>query len=135
MVRQKAADEIFCKSCGKAIKKQAEICPHCGVRNEESVGTSTNGSFESDDLGDIAPYIAWAGGIILLLAGLGVLGESDGQLARSIIASIILTVTGLFSLPPVRKWLATRKDIRFERGAVGVIVIVGFILGSAIGPS
>lgn len=32
--RAKAADEKFCRSCGEPIKKEAEICPHCGVRNE-----------------------------------------------------------------------------------------------------
>lgn len=28
----KAGDEVFCGSCGKVIKQQAEVCPHCGVR-------------------------------------------------------------------------------------------------------
>jgi TM2 domain-containing membrane protein YozV len=32
--RQKGADEIFCKSCGVIIKKEAEICPKCGVRQK-----------------------------------------------------------------------------------------------------
>ena len=27
-------DEMYCSSCGKAIKKDAEICPHCGVRQK-----------------------------------------------------------------------------------------------------
>lgn len=31
--REKSLDEIFCRSCGVPIKKEAEICPHCGVRN------------------------------------------------------------------------------------------------------
>jgi TM2 domain-containing membrane protein YozV len=31
-VREKAADEAFCSSCGAIIKKEAEICPKCGVR-------------------------------------------------------------------------------------------------------
>lgn len=25
------ADEAFCSSCGEVIKKQAEVCPECGV--------------------------------------------------------------------------------------------------------
>jgi len=33
MPREKRADEIFCESCGEPIKKVAEVCPHCGVRN------------------------------------------------------------------------------------------------------
>lgn len=38
MGRQKAADEVFCTSCGAAIKEQAELCPECGVRNENRSG-------------------------------------------------------------------------------------------------
>jgi serine/threonine protein kinase len=34
-VRDKAADESFCSSCGAIIKKEAEICPHCGVRQKK----------------------------------------------------------------------------------------------------
>ena len=28
----KQPDEMFCPSCGVAIKREAEICVHCGVR-------------------------------------------------------------------------------------------------------
>jgi TM2 domain-containing membrane protein YozV len=34
-VTAKAADEMFCSSCGAIIKKAAEICPKCGVRQRE----------------------------------------------------------------------------------------------------
>ena len=30
--RHKAEDEMFCSSCSEIIKKEAEICPKCGVR-------------------------------------------------------------------------------------------------------
>jgi TM2 domain-containing membrane protein YozV len=36
----KAADEMFCSSCGAVIKKAAEICPKCGVRQTERVGVT-----------------------------------------------------------------------------------------------
>lgn len=39
--KMKGNDEVFCRSCGDAIKKAAEICPNCGVRNE-SLQTTTN---------------------------------------------------------------------------------------------
>jgi len=39
-VRQKAADEVFCSSCGEIIKKEAEICPKCGVRQKKQSGGS-----------------------------------------------------------------------------------------------
>lgn len=29
-----APDEHYCSSCGEIIKKEAEICPHCGVRQK-----------------------------------------------------------------------------------------------------
>ncbi|EKO16614.1 TM2 domain-containing protein [Leptospira kirschneri] len=30
----KGIDEVFCSSCGSVIKKAAEICPKCGVRQK-----------------------------------------------------------------------------------------------------
>lgn len=32
----KNTNEIYCKSCGKIIKKEAQICIHCGVSNSEN---------------------------------------------------------------------------------------------------
>jgi len=32
---EKAVDEMFCSSCGAVIKREAEICPKCGVRQKE----------------------------------------------------------------------------------------------------
>jgi len=34
--QKKEADECFCSSCGAVIKKEAEICPKCGVRQKKS---------------------------------------------------------------------------------------------------
>ncbi|MXR41751.1 hypothetical protein GRX01_10435 [Halobaculum sp. WSA2] len=35
MSESKAADEAFCRSCGETIKRASELCPNCGVRNDE----------------------------------------------------------------------------------------------------
>ena len=44
-VRQKAADESFRSSCGEIIKKEAEICPKCGVRQRgSSIGRNDVGT-------------------------------------------------------------------------------------------
>ncbi|PRR43141.1 hypothetical protein CV672_05360 [Borreliella burgdorferi] len=32
----KAVDEVYCYSCGKTFKKDAEICISCGVRNKQT---------------------------------------------------------------------------------------------------
>lgn len=29
------ADEVYCTSCGEVIKEDAEVCPECGVRQQE----------------------------------------------------------------------------------------------------
>lgn len=40
MSKDKGPDEIFCRSCGEPIKKAAEVCPNCGVRNVKSTSRS-----------------------------------------------------------------------------------------------
>ena len=39
----KGADEQFCSSCGEIIKKQAEICPECGVAQSGGTVSSSKG--------------------------------------------------------------------------------------------
>lgn len=41
--RPKGADEIFCTSCGEPIKREAELCPNCGVRNKVNRSPSSQG--------------------------------------------------------------------------------------------
>ena len=31
------SDEVFCRSCGNIIRKEAEVCPKCGVNREKAV--------------------------------------------------------------------------------------------------
>jgi len=44
--RKRSSEEVFCRHCGEAIKVQAEVCPHCGVRNEQ-YGRSMGGTGDS----------------------------------------------------------------------------------------
>lgn len=55
-----STDGTFCRDCGKPIKKEAEICPHCGVRQKEipnsvskSPGLAAIASFFFSGLGQI----------------------------------------------------------------------------------
>ncbi|MCW7494691.1 TM2 domain-containing protein [Leptospira sp. 2 VSF19] len=43
--REKNIDEAFCRSCGNIIKKEAEICPKCGVRQLNSQGTTVSNNW------------------------------------------------------------------------------------------
>jgi TM2 domain-containing membrane protein YozV/ribosomal protein L40E len=40
--RQKADDEVYCRTCGAAIKREAEICPKCGVRQFYTAGNNAD---------------------------------------------------------------------------------------------
>ncbi|GAA0233986.1 zinc ribbon domain-containing protein [Halobaculum roseum] len=47
MTKRKAADEVFCRSCGEAIKQASELCPNCGVRNDNYSPASSGGGRSS----------------------------------------------------------------------------------------
>lgn len=121
MAREKGADEIFCRSCGEPIKAQAEICPHCGVRNQGadrvSVSNTNNqqsrantsdlsmdmGTSETIHTGLIA--LQWGLGILLLLAGIGSL-TSGGSVVGwiiSFIQGLLFLAIGALLIPPIRE--------------------------------
>lgn len=41
-------DEMYCRSCGEIIKREAEICPHCGVRNKPSSSSKNSKDYETN---------------------------------------------------------------------------------------
>jgi predicted amidophosphoribosyltransferase len=45
--RDLAADEVYCTSCGEPIKEDAEICPECGVSQDET--SSDSGTLDLPD--------------------------------------------------------------------------------------
>lgn len=92
MAREKAADEIFCRSCGVPIKMEAEICPNCGVRNQEApTSTSSDTASAPSPSHDPSEYqtnvtgswwygvaigtLVWIG--IFAVAGSGTVGEDN----------------------------------------------------------
>lgn len=121
--RSKAADEIFCRSCGERIKQEAEICPHCGVQNEKASGPSPQeaGSSTSSATHDPSRYETtvsdtwWygiAGGTALLaflIIIISVIGDSLGAFGGllTLIAWIALPVATYFDIQYIRangKW-------------------------------
>lgn len=68
---EKGPDEVYCQSCGKPIKKEAEICPECGVRQNE---TDKSGRVEKN------PGLAAVGSA--LITGVGQI--YNGQIMKGI---------------------------------------------------
>ena len=64
--RQKGADEKYCGSCGAIVKKEAELCPKCGVRQKPASETATTSSAK------IVKNRVAAGVLAILLGGLGI---------------------------------------------------------------
>lgn len=66
---EKGDDEVYCSSCGAALKSEAEVCPGCGVRQgrpaqEKSPGIAAIASFFVPGLGDIYNGEFKRGGIV-----------------------------------------------------------------------
>ena len=98
-------DEQYCSSCGEVIKKKAEICPECGVR--QGTGGGAGGSSKDRTT---------AGILALLLGGIGAhkfyLGETGlGILylcfSWTLIPALVGFIEGILYL--------TKTDEEFQR--------------------
>lgn len=86
----------YCSSCGKQIKKEAEICPNCGVR-QMAAPISLNGPVKSKVV---------AGLLAILIGGLGIhkfyLGRAVGIVyilfCWTLIPSLIALIEGIIYL-------------------------------------
>lgn len=101
--RTPGADEHYCSSCGEVIKKEAEICPECGVRQTRPASTSSKDR-------------TTAGILALLLGGIGAhkfyLGETGMGIiylcfSWTLIPAIVGFIEGIIYL--------TKTDEEFQR--------------------
>ena len=108
---QKQPDEIFCSSCGKPIKKEAEICVYCGVRqinnsNEKSEKNWTTCLLLCIFLGTFGGHRFYAGRIASAIM----------ILLFTVVVMPILSIVSLFLLAP------------FLLIALGIIWIIDIII-------
>jgi len=100
--QEKMADEMFCSSCGAVIKKEAEICPKCGVRQRKPTWVSTANASEKDWLVTLllAIFLGFLGvhRFYVGKVGTGILMILIGWLTFEIwlIIDIIMIVAGKF---------------------------------------
>lgn len=106
-VSTKGPGEVFCSSCGGIIRREAEICPHCGVRqfippHIAVPQTNRRGGFgvASMVIGIVnVPFCFTLGsflGIIGLVFGIiGATGSKKGMAIAGIILNTISFIIGL----------------------------------------
>lgn len=93
-------DEMYCPSCGKVIKKLAELCVHCGVR---PTIFGTNADATNIDTAEYSPKSRIAAGILGILLGafgahrfyLGYVGIGIVQIIVTILTAFIGGLWGI----------------------------------------
>jgi TM2 domain-containing membrane protein YozV len=86
--RQKQADEVFCSSCGAIIKKEAEICPKCGIRQKRAPLGATLGAISESN---------WLTALLLCLF-LGALGVHRFYVKKTGTGILMLLTLGGFGI-------------------------------------
>ncbi|RQG92288.1 hypothetical protein EA473_16980 [Natrarchaeobius chitinivorans] len=79
-------DEQYCSSCGEIIKAEARICPHCGVEQKKSAGST-----EKDP--GVAALLSGIGFFVPIAAGAGQI--YNGQVGKGIAFGLIQAVNVL----------------------------------------
>lgn len=123
-------DEVYCTSCGEVIKEEAEICPHCGVRQKGGNGRSTvqsTGQSRSGTIPDRRQYelekiaskdttMAILLGIFISPLGYGYVGKWWWALLNFVTLNYALLG---FIIVPIHVW-KMMKDSREELRMAGV---------------
>jgi ribosomal protein L40E len=63
--------EKFCSYCGAVIKKEAEVCPKCGIRQPDSVIVNTDKAVKSGKQSCLIAAIVIGGFLLLLVLASG----------------------------------------------------------------
>lgn len=109
---EKNSDEMFCHSCGEVIKREAEICPKCGVR-QKIQQTVTQNLQQDISLGQKNKIIAAI--FAILLGGIGIHKFYLGRVGAGIVY-ILFCWTGIPSLIGLFEGIAylLMTDIAFK---------------------
>ena len=109
--RVKAHDEVFCKSCGEAIKSAAELCPKCGVRQSGSSDDSSVPMLLNVLIGFLG--ILGIGHIVKGRTGTGILFLSGGLLLSVLFWATIWFGIGLIWIPVyIALWIWSIVDVK-----------------------
>ena len=114
---EKKADEVFCFSCGAIIKKEAEICPKCGVRQNKP---------------DNVPKTDSKNGFAIASMVIGICGIVFSWLYFGTVSGIVGLILGIIGLKSEKKGMAIAgiilNSVGFILGIILIIVLVGVIV-------
>lgn len=132
--KPKRADELFCRSCGEPIKKAAEICPHCGVRNQENVRRTDRravGNYETTVSPNWWYGVLVATGLWLAVFGfVSIIGQTTLVEWLIIAAWLLLPVSIYFDTKQVKMRSAWRPNLFAYLGVAVFIPFLGILVGA-----
>jgi hypothetical protein len=117
----KNADEKFCRTCGEIIKKEAEICPKCGVR-QKLISNYNNGKKKSNSSGGT---LSWIFGVIFALSGFG-------HLINNPLVGVMYLSISILLIPPIYKEIFIKRlKISLSNEVKIIIIIIILMISSA----
>ena len=152
-IQEKKLDEIYCPSCAKPIKKDAVVCPHCGVQTKElkvSAETMALTPEQEQEEGrrQLGGVKAWFWFVIVIMALYLIVfipliatspqilegTSAGGNIVQSIIVLIFVFGIGmaLYIIPLVGIIKRRPFSVPFTRVML-IITMFGFPIGTIIG--
>lgn len=126
---KKAADEKFCESCGEVIRKTAEICPNCGVRQNDGVTASVSAGIRGPVKGSAAPGTDLPKGLSIAGMVVGIAGVAISAMPCTwyfgIVPSVVGGILSVVALQKVKKGQCGGRNMALAGlicGAVGCAV-------------
>jgi predicted RNA-binding Zn-ribbon protein involved in translation (DUF1610 family) len=128
-------DDAYCISCGHIIKKEAEICPHCGVRQKENVPDNSKSRTGEMILGIICGLIGIIAGIFAISVG-GIAGAFGMQDASLVVGggfgAILLGIIGIVGGAIANKNNKYAGYLMLISGIFGFIAVSAFWIISGL---
>jgi len=124
MKKVKMADEKFCSECGEIIKRNAEICPKCGVSQVPISDVTASTKYKCDNQGE--KFLFSGGATLVAFLILIFLVTPEGESLRNgIIGSFILALmSGLLGMV-----IPTIKKIIYIPVSLVAMCLLAFIIG------
>lgn len=155
MPDKKGPDEVYCASCGEAIKARAKVCPNCGVKNEryedpqqtQSTQRESNNRVTSDrtassepvsqpDPSKIQPTDVWGkwhfgvgAGVVFMLIGFALSPDAVGGFA-TLSALVLIPLSTYFDA----QWVAAKTHWQPNQNlwaVLGIFPLINIVSGGA----